>query len=53
MPIEFALHLFPALRPSIQVNANLIWECLVDYSGGLVCCSFGHVVRLNHDCVGI
>lgn len=44
MPIEFALHVLPALRPSIEINANLIWECLVDYSRGRVRWGLGHIV---------
>ena len=30
MLIEFALHVLPALRPSIEIDANLVWKCFVD-----------------------
>ena len=47
MVIEFSLHVLPPLRSSIEVDANLIWECLVDYSGGRIGHGFGHIVRLH------
>lgn len=47
MLIEFALHLLPTLRSSIEVNANLMRECLIDYSGGRICYGFDHMVRLS------
>jgi hypothetical protein len=33
MLIEFALHVLPAFKPSIEVNADLMGESFVDYSG--------------------
>jgi hypothetical protein len=50
--LEFAPHVLPALGPSVEIDANLIWECLVDYSGGLLGYGSGHVVRLDEDCSG-
>ena len=47
MVIEFSLHVLPPLRSSIEVDANLIRECLVDYSGGRISYGFGHIVRLH------
>jgi hypothetical protein len=49
--LEFALHVTPTLRSSIEVNANLIWERLVDYSGRWVCYRFGHIVGFYKGCV--
>jgi hypothetical protein len=51
MLIEFALQVLPPLRPSIEVNANLIWECLIDYSRGRVCYGFVHIAGFHKGCV--
>jgi hypothetical protein len=52
MLIEFALHVLPPLRSSIEVDANLMREHQVDYSGGWVCHGFDRVVGFYNGCVG-
>lgn len=47
MLIKFALHVQPALPPSIQVNANLIWKGFVDCSGGSAFYGFGHIFQFH------
>lgn len=51
MLIEFALHALPALRPSIEVNANPVWKGFVDCPGGSVCYGLGHIVGFHNGCV--
>lgn len=51
MLIEFALHVMPPLRSFVEVNANLVWERLVDYSAGRVCYGLGHIVGFHKGCV--
>lgn len=48
MVIEFALHVLPALRSSVEVDADLVREHFVDYSGGWVLHGSAHMgVKLD------
>lgn len=53
MLIELSLHVLPALRPSIEVNAKPMWKRFVDCSGGSVCYGFGHIFQSHEASQGL